>query len=142
MSPNPSENPADTPVFDPSAHKTFLDGMAEKVGANARAEAVYGAAVERDGVTVIPVAKVRWGFGGGDGSSGGDGGVRGAGSGSGGGGGVTVSPLGYIEIAGGESHFRRINDRTALAPVVLAGGMVAWLLLRALRKTAKSMAGV
>ncbi|MHB1345547.1 MAG: spore germination protein GerW family protein [Thermoleophilia bacterium] len=135
-----NENAPD-PALDPSIpYKNFLDRMAERVGSNARAEAVYGAPVERDGVTVIPVAKVRWGFGGGDGTSAGDGATHGAGGGSGGGGGVTVSPLGYIEIAEGESRFRRIADPAALAPVVLAGGFVAWLLLRGVRKAAKTIA--
>lgn len=135
-----NENASD-PVFDPSDHKSFLDRMAERVGGNARAEAVYGAAVERDGVTVIPVAKVRWGFGGGDGTSAGGAGAAQAAGGSGGGGGVTVSPLGYIELSGGESRFRRINDPTAWAPLLLVGGAVTWLLLRGLRKVAKTMAG-
>ena len=41
--------------------------MAEKLGAVAKAATVFGEPVERDGVTVIPVAKARWGFGGGAG---------------------------------------------------------------------------
>jgi len=122
--------------FDPSDHKSFLDRMAERVGGNARAEAVYGSPVERDGVTVIPVAKVRWGFGGGDGTSLGEGAAPVAG-GSGGGGGVMVSPIGYIEIAEGQSRFRRILDPTAMAPIALAAAMVALLLLRGIRKLAK-----
>ncbi len=122
--------------FDPSDHKSFLDRMAERVGSNARAEAVYGSPVERDGVTVIPVAKVRWGFGGGDGTSLGEGAAPAAG-GSGGGGGVMISPIGYIEIAEGQSRFRRILDPTAMAPIVLAGAMVALLLLRGIRKLAR-----
>lgn len=99
-----------------------------------RAEAVYGAPVERDGATVIPVAKARWGFGGGDGGSLGDGAAHGAGGGSGGGGGVTVSPLGYIEIVKGQTRFRRINDPASFLPVVVAGGLAAALILRGLRK--------
>ena len=43
----------------------FLTNLAEKLGAAAKASLVFGEAVERDGVTVIPVAKSRWGFGGG-----------------------------------------------------------------------------
>ncbi len=123
-------------VFDPSDHKSFLDRMAERVSSNARAEAVYGSPVERDGVTVIPVAKVRWGFGGGDGTSLGEDAAPAAG-GSGGGGGVMVSPIGYIEIAEGQSRFRRILDPTAMAPIVLAAAAMALLLLRGIRKLAK-----
>jgi uncharacterized spore protein YtfJ len=43
----------------------FIEGMAEKLGAVARAATIFGEPVERDGITVIPVAKARWGFGGG-----------------------------------------------------------------------------
>ncbi len=129
-----NQEPSDVGSDPSNQHKTFLDRMAERLGVNARAEAVYGAPVERDGVTVIPVAKVRWGFGGGDGSTSGDGAAHGPGGGSGGGGGVTVSPLGYIEIAAGHSRFRRINDPASFLPVVVAGGLGVVLLLRGLRK--------
>ena len=46
---------------------TFIGTMAEKLGAVARAATVFGEPVERDGITVVPVAKARWGFGGGEG---------------------------------------------------------------------------
>ncbi|HSS75824.1 MAG TPA: hypothetical protein VLV54_03680 [Thermoanaerobaculia bacterium] len=39
--------------------------LAEKLGVTARAATVFGEAVERDGMTVIPVAKARRGLGGG-----------------------------------------------------------------------------
>ena len=46
---------------------SFVERVAEKMGVHATAKAVYAEPVEHDGVTVIPVAKVRWGFGGGSG---------------------------------------------------------------------------
>jgi uncharacterized spore protein YtfJ len=45
----------------------FVASLAEKLGATARAATVFGDPVERDGVTVIPVARARWGYGGGAG---------------------------------------------------------------------------
>jgi uncharacterized spore protein YtfJ len=39
---------------------SFIGTMAEKLGAVARAATVFGEPVERDGITVIPVAKARW----------------------------------------------------------------------------------
>src|SRR5258705_776452 len=45
----------------------FLANLAEKLGAAAKASEVFAEPVERDGVTVIPVAKARWEFGGGAG---------------------------------------------------------------------------
>src|SRR5712691_4977917 len=82
---------------------TFLERLAETLGMHAQASAIFGEPVERDGVTVIPVAKARWGLGGG-------GGHKAEGEGSGGGGGVIVSPVGYIELKDGESRFRPVQD--------------------------------
>lgn len=59
----------------------LLERLADQVGGKAGAKAVFGDSVERDGITVIPVARVRWGVGAG-------GGAGPEGSGSGGGGGV------------------------------------------------------
>src|SRR3989304_2693696 len=85
--------------------------LADRVGLRANARAVFGDPVERDGVTVIPVAKVRYGFGGGGG-----GGMSGKslddmdespemGEGGGGGGGMMASPVGYIEITKNGARF-------------------------------------
>lgn len=103
--------------------------LAERVGAHAGVAAVFGAPVERDGVTVIPVGASRWMFGGG----GGHGGRPGEeGEGSGGGGAATVTPIGYIEVAGGAAHFRRIGP--SLTPATLIAGAVAVAMtLRGLR---------
>ena len=69
----------------------ILDRLAERLRGAANAAAVYGTPVVRDGVTVIPVAKVRWGFGGGNGNGnggnatgGGNTGGSGPGTGNGG----------------------------------------------------------
>ena len=42
----------------------FTEHLAETIGAAARASAVFGEPVEGQGVTVIPVARAKWGFGG------------------------------------------------------------------------------
>src|SRR4051794_41682436 len=86
----------------------FTERLAERVGAAARASAVFGDAVEHEGVTVIPVARAKWGFGGGSGG-------RGEEEGAGGGGGTSVSPVGYIELRAGEARFRRIHGRAEIA---------------------------
>jgi uncharacterized spore protein YtfJ len=65
----------------------LVQALAERLGASARATAVFGEPVERDGVTVIPVAKSRWGFGGGSG-------VR-EGEPGGGGGGLATRAIGH-----------------------------------------------
>lgn len=106
----------------------FLERLASRVGLQAGAQAVFGQPVERGELTVIPVAKLHWGFGGGSGQ-----GPEGAGSGEGGGGGVVASPLGFIEIRPGGAVFRRIEDPVAYWPLVLVGSLAAWILLRGLR---------
>jgi uncharacterized spore protein YtfJ len=99
----------------------FVQRLAERIGLSARASAVFGDPVEQTGVTIIPVAKTTWGFGGG---SGGEAATQGAG----GGGGGIVSPLGFIEVRQGEARFVRIRDPwlTALRLAVTAG-IVGWM---------------
>ena len=103
----------------------FIGTMAEKLGAVAKAATVFGEPVERDGVTVIPVAKARWGFGGGAGQ-------RGDEDGAGGGGGVQVTPVGFIEIKDHEANFRPI--RTVSLPWIIAGGVLSLFLLSTLKR--------
>lgn len=115
----------------------IADGMvralADKVGWAARADAVFGDPVERDDVTVIPVAKVRWGFGGGAGTDTSDDGDMSSDSGGGGGAGVMASPLGFIEVRDGEATFRRVSDPAGYWPLLLAGGAAFWLVAKGLR---------
>jgi uncharacterized spore protein YtfJ len=112
----------------------LLERLASRVGLNARASAVFGEPVERGDLTVIPVAKVRAGFGGGTGSMPSS---DGEGEGSGGGGGFTASPLGFIEIGPSGATFRRIQDPVAYGPLAVAGGIAAWFILRGLRGLTK-----
>ncbi len=111
----------------------MVRALAEKVGWAARADAVFGDPVERDDVTVIPVAKVRWGFGGGAGSDVSDDGDLTTDYGGGGGGGVMASPLGFIEMKDGEATFRRVHDPAGLWPLVVAAGVAFWLVAKGLR---------
>jgi uncharacterized spore protein YtfJ len=106
---------------------SFVERVAEKLGAHASAKSVYAEPVEHDGVTVIPVAKVRWGFGGGSGRKSGK-------RGKGGGGGLRATALGYIEIKDGKSEFKPIRDPVGTAAIIAAGGLAGWLVLRSLRK--------
>jgi uncharacterized spore protein YtfJ len=103
---------------------TLLERIAERLGATVKASTIFGEPVERDGLTIIPVAKARWGFGGG-GGSGQD--THGPGSGGGGGGGMTIAPVGYIEIGHGQTAFRPIRDARSYLPYIL--GATALLML-------------
>lgn len=101
---------------------TLVERLARYFGTSINAQTIYGTPVEKDGVTVIPVARAQYGFGGGGGEK------TGAGEGGGGGGGVNLVPVGYIEIAAGKAQFRRI--RGSAVPLVAVSGLVALLLLR------------
>ena len=115
-----------------AATPNFLERMAEKLGVQARSASVYSEPIEKNGITIVPVAKVRWGFGGGGGTGSKEG--KEQGSGSGGGGGMRVTPVGYIELKDGQSEFKPIRDASSFVPAILAGGFVGFFLLRALRK--------
>lgn len=131
----------------------FVERMAERVGGKASVRSVFGEPIERDGFTIIPVAKVRWGFGGGAGGpiavgpgrtagspfsdatgvSADDAGDA-AGAGSGGGGGVTADPVGYLEIGPDGASFIPIGSPRPSPAFLLAAGATAALILRALAK--------
>ena len=95
----------------------FIQRLAERIGAVAQASAVFGAPVERDGLTVIPVAKATWGVGGGSGEKAGE-------QGLGGGGGGSVAPLGYIEVRDTGAEFKPIRDPRLFAAGAAAMGVV------------------
>ena len=105
----------------PTSADRFIGTIAEKLGGVARAATIFADPVVREGVTVIPVARARWGFGGGVGH-------RKDEEGAGGGGGVQVTPVGFIEIKDGQAEFRHI--RTLSLPLMIAGGISLLFLLR------------
>ena len=91
------------------------------------AKMIFGEPIERDGMTIIPVAKLRYGFGGG-------GGRRDREEGGGGGGGMIVQPAGYIELKDGSSRFHAIREPITFVPLVIAGGLTGLLMARSLYK--------
>lgn len=112
------EHPAGVPVGG------FVERLAQRLGVSADASHIFGAPVERDGLTVIPVARAVYGFGGGSGSRQGE-------EGAGGGGGVALTPVGFIELKAGEARFRRTRDPLVMLPFVAVGCcMIVWVLKR------------
>jgi uncharacterized spore protein YtfJ len=98
----------------------LLERIGQTVGQRAQVATVFGEPVERDSVTVIPVAKTRFGFGGGGGSGSRQGNE---GSGGGGGGGAMVSPVGYIEMRNDSAEFKRIATSLDLVAFVAAASL-------------------
>ncbi|MBO0719819.1 MAG: sporulation protein [Blastocatellia bacterium] len=108
-------------------HGDFLNRMAELLRATANVSTIFGEPIERDGITVITVAKVAYGFGGGRGQGNG-------GDGTGGGGGIHVSPVGYIEIGNGGAVYKPIRNWSVLIPAIAAGGILTLLCARLFRR--------
>ncbi len=106
---------------------TFLREMGATLGSGANVKAVYGEPVPAAGRTVIPVAKVSYGFGGGIHSGGvnrqeGEGGVERAG----GGGGVRAYPVGALEISATETRLIPIGNWRRIAAAFLGGTLAGF----------------
>ncbi len=107
----------------------FLQSVGS-IPAGAGVEKVFGQAQTVGDKTIIPIAEVFYGFGGGMGecsrSSEGQ-----ANTGGGGGGGAISRPIGFIEITPGRTQLRLIPDinRIALGTLCVAA-MAIWVLGR------------
>ncbi|MFC7133380.1 MULTISPECIES: spore germination protein GerW family protein [Salinibaculum] len=104
-----------------------VEHLVERIQDSASVDRVFGDPITAEGRTLVPVARVAYGFGGGFGSGDGDEDGEG-GEGGGVGGGVDARPLGVLEVTDAETRFVRFTDwrRTALAVGV---GLVLGLLL-------------
>lgn len=115
------------------AENSFLERLAQRIGVAADAKRIYGEPVERGGVTVIPVAKAVYAFGGGSGER-----ENEQGTGSGGGGAMVLKPVGYIEIKRGVTRFRPTRNPLVYGSLIAAFAPLAvfavWSLTKALRK--------
>jgi uncharacterized spore protein YtfJ len=104
-----------------------LRELGERLGSTATVERLYGAPVEQGSVTVIPVARVRYGFGAGTSREEDE-------EELGGGGGVQATPIGFIVMEGEHAEFREIRDRMGeslgMAAIVAAAGLGLWFGLR------------
>ena len=110
----------------------LVERLAEMLGAKAHVQAVFGEPVAKGDVTVVPVARVRWGFGAGGGRS--EAAETGPASGSGGAGGVTAEPVGYLEIGPDGTEFKPIVSPYPSPGLLLAGGITFSIVVRALSR--------
>jgi uncharacterized spore protein YtfJ len=104
----------------------ILQSLKESI-LTANVKAVFGEPVAAQGKTVIPVAKIIYGYGGGAGTGGaGNSGIRG--EGGGGGGGARAIPVGVVEVSNQQTRFIPITDRKKLAGAVAMGIVLGmWL---------------
>ncbi len=102
------------------ASLAILQSLKESILGQASVKTVYGEPITAQGKTVIPVAKIMFGYGAGAGT-GGVGDTSARGEGGGGGGGLRAIPVGVIEISNQQTRFIPISDRKKVAGAVLAG---------------------
>jgi uncharacterized spore protein YtfJ len=122
---------------------TTTDEMVRRIGSipdDLSAGACFGAPVERDGHTLIPVARINFGygmgFGGGTGSKGVPGDFAadtegGEGGGGGGGGGGSATPVAIIDITDDDVRIKPVEDTTriTLGALTVAAWIAFWLFL-------------
>ncbi|MGE5144107.1 MAG: GerW family sporulation protein [Acidobacteriota bacterium] len=124
--------------------KELIEGAVDRLRASASVKSVYGDPITVDGKTVIPVAKVAYGFGAGHGSgthqkktANGKTPVEGEGEGAGGG--VAARPVGVVEITGQETKFVQFGAPKKLMITALVGaGLGVGLGLLLGRKSSKN----
>jgi uncharacterized spore protein YtfJ len=115
----------------------ILDRLGERIGTQASVKAVFGEPTQRGEVTVIPVARVRWGYGGGGGTGPMNkpttNGETVAG-GSGVGGGVMAAPMGYLEVRPTGAVYVPLVSPYLNPALVLAIGISIGMVVRALAR--------
>jgi len=114
----------------------ILQSIAERFATTASVKQVFGEPIERGGKTIIPVARVQYGFGGGYGGGEQEGAEVNrplAGGVGGGGGGAKAKPAGALEITDAGTRFIRFIDPVDIVKACV-GGLVAVMLLRRLMR--------
>ena len=106
----------------------LLQKIGETLGSAATVKAVFGEPIQVNGKTVVPVAKVAYGFGGGFGSGKDTPQTDRQGEGGGGGGGVRAFPAGALEITDNATRFVPFTDMGPLVVAFAAGAILGSLI--------------
>lgn len=119
----------------------FLETLAQRLGQSATVKNVYGEPVVAGDKTIIPVAQIMYGFGGGYGHgrkpkkfstpenvSTGNGKEQKSGEGLGGGGGLLARPKGVYEISKQGTRFIPANNTRKLIAALLVGFLIKSLI--------------
>ena len=101
-----------------SAMPARVESMLEPLSKSASVKAIYGDPISANGKTIIPVARVAYGFGGGTGRQQGQDSPR---EGEGGGGGVYAVPVGVVEVTDTETRFVALNQKRHLVVAAILG---------------------
>ena len=112
----------------------LLQKIGETLGSTATVKSVFGEPIRVNGKTVVPMAKVAYGFGGGFGSGKDSPQTDRQGEGGGGGGGVRAYPAGALEITDNGTRFVPFTDMGPLVMAFAAGAILGTLIFTRRRK--------
>ena len=113
----------------------YLELIMQRLQSSASIKTVYGEPITAEGKTIVPVAKVAYGFGAGVGPAKKNGDTIEEKEAGGAGGGICCRPVGIVEITKEETKFIPIDERSRLAGALLIGLVVGlWLGSRRSRK--------
>jgi uncharacterized spore protein YtfJ len=112
----------------------LLQKIGETLGSTATVKAVFGEPIHLNGKTVVPVAKIAYGFGGGFGTGKGGPVADRQGEGGGGGGGARAFPAGALEITDSGTRFVPFIELKWLGAAFTAGVVLSGLLLTRRRR--------
>ena len=127
----------------------FLEPLVDRLHSTGKAETVFGASREERGRTIVPVARVSYGFGGGFGKAGNrktqskpkigearaDDKEPQADEGVGGGAGINVTPVGVFEVTEAGARFLPIaKSRVVAVSTFLAGVLLGMVVSRGMRR--------
>jgi len=103
----------------------FFQSIVERLQSSAHIKTVYGEPVIAAGKTIVPVAKVAYGFGGGTKKNDKGEDLQ---EGGGGGGGAAAIPVGVVEITEQRTRFIAFGEKKKLAGALLLGmALGIWL---------------
>jgi uncharacterized spore protein YtfJ len=112
----------------------LLQQIGETLGSTATVKSVFGEPIQANGKTVVPVAKIAYGFGAGFGTGKGGAIADQQGEGGGGGGGVRAFPAGVLEITDKATRFVPFVDLAWLGAAFTAGVVLSSLVLARRRR--------
>jgi uncharacterized spore protein YtfJ len=107
----------------------FLQSLHENLSGRAQVSSVFGEPIITADKTIIPVARVAYGFGTGVGT-GGVGDKSAKGEGGGGAGGMRATPVGIFVVGPQESRFVPIHSQRKMIGVLLAGALAGMIFSR------------
>lgn len=104
-----------------------IEEMLKSIVQHAGAQLVFGEPVSANGKTILPVARLQYGFGGGSGSR------RDGGQHAGGGGRLVSKPVGVFEITQSQTRFVPITSNWTLLAAIAVGICLGWLAVPRIR---------